>query len=245
MYKMGTEKDKKGKYYDVQQAEKDFAGNVFNTVRKAKIFPEGGGSAYGRSFVLRRPRLDFEKNQITSEEDIKMRLRAITQDITVYQELKVAGVRHLPRTYHLGGLDEKDPVLVMTDFTEDDTKVVLSNNTEKNGVMISNIENLAPLLQGIKADVVKASEAGYRVPLDAYFFIVPANGGSAEVEFAIADYDRCMREKEDARESLYTKNMKEAAGALAHVLDYHLPDDGKRTIYKNMIREWEKTEQES
>src|SRR3989344_5279798 len=138
IYKIGTESTKRRKEYQVRQAEKDFGGNEFNTVRKADV--SGPDREYTRSFVLRRPRLDFDDNMIKTGDDIKKRLDIIVADIRRYQKLKAGGLKHLPTTYQFGGIDERDPVIVMTDYTEGDTKVALSNNTVGNGVVLESVE---------------------------------------------------------------------------------------------------------
>jgi|GEM_PF-5162878 len=238
IYKIGKEKLKKGKEYEVRQADKDFGGNVFNTVRKAEVTgPEG---AYSRSFVLRRPRLDFGDNTIKTEDDIKRRLGIIAGDLRTYQQLKDAGIKHVPTTYQLGGVDEGDPVIVMTDYTEGDSKIVLSNNTWKNGVLVESVGNADQLLSDMEADIKAAAKAGLVIPADAYFFIVPAQGGHAEkMEFAIADLDQCVQRKDATFAEMTLYNASEAKAALLLLLINHMPPNGEgKKEFSKKIDAW-------
>jgi len=191
--------------------------------------------------VLRRLRLKQGENTPKSEDDEEVLLRNITLQIKKYQDLKAAGLKHLPTTYQLGGVEEKDPYIVMTDYTENDEKIVLSNNSVGNGVAIENIENFDEVLRGIQVDVQKASTAGFFIPLDAYFFIVPSSGGVVkDMSFAIADMDECMRPEEGSqlKNKLFALNLEQARGALLVVLINHMQDFALSNALHQKLNAW-------
>ena len=157
-----------------------------------------------------------------------------------YKQFKDAGVKHLPTTYRPAGIEDGIPVIVMTDYTQDGVKTVLSKNTDESGFEMADVQNLEELFKDMTEDAKRLTMAGYWVPLDAYFFIVPSEGGSVEhMEFAITDYDKCRKsiDPED-RGDLFKKNMEQASGALQHVLKNHLSDRSKKTNYIYEIRKW-------
>ena len=129
----------------------------------------------------------------------------------------------------------------MTDYTEGGEKVVLSNNTVGNGVKIENIENLDALLEDIRTDVEAATADGFFVPLDAYFFIVPAKGGVVKnMSFAIGDLDGCIRPKKGSsiESDLLARNIDEAKGALMLILVNHLGNHAASDALRTRINEW-------
>jgi hypothetical protein len=150
--------------------------------------------------------------------------------------MKRAKVPHIPTTYRAGLVDGFDPVIAMTDYTEGGTKVALSNNSFINAahaVQIERIANLPAVLDELEKTVLRASEAGFLIPLDAYFFIVPKEGGVVDdMTFAIADLDTCAQM--DVRsdrwiQQLYETNIVWAEKALSNIFENHMTNvEGQR-----------------
>lgn len=238
--KIGGERGKKGKEYEVMEEDKDLGAGIFNTVRRAEVSIKDAPE-YKHSFVLKRPRLDFEGSRPKTEEEIKKVLREIALYVGRYQDLKKAGIRHLPTTYQIGGIDETDPAIVMTDFSENGRKLVLSNNTAKNGHELSDVLNIKPLFEEMKRDVERLTKAGYWAAMDSYFFIVPKDERVvANMGYSLADFDQCYPSRTEDADSweLYQRNINEASGALQHVLGNHLKDNDKLFWYTIEIRRW-------
>jgi hypothetical protein len=237
--KFGEQAGRKNRNYDIKE-EKDVVGQGnFSIVRRASVSPEGAPD-YKHTLILKRPRVSHSQEKPETEEEIKMLLRGIAVYMQTYQALKKAGLKNIPTTYQVVGIEEKEPAIAMTDFTEDGKNVVLSNNTAFTKYEFDDVLNRKELFNAMIEDVKKMTAAGYYAALDSYFFIAPKDQRFVKsMHFALADFDQCYDSPYlDDKRTLFGRNVEEASFALERILHNHLADNQKKVHYRNELLQW-------
>jgi hypothetical protein len=216
--------------FEIQEGEKIGEG-AYNTAHRGVVW-SAASPDYVRGFVTKRPQIDDSEVADGSVDRTELAKELLLGHIATYTDMKEKGIKHLPATFRLGGIDEGDPVIVMTDYAEGGKKAVLSNNSVEDNTglpeQIGILTNLGDLFWDIEENARRAARAGYRIPMDAHFFTMPKNGADGPMGFALADFDGCVPDSSKSESELYCRNLTMAIGGLEYVLTHHMKDGAQR-----------------
>lgn len=131
--------------------------------------------------------------------------------VDCYDELKAAGVKHIPGTHRLS---DSDPRVVISTYLGKDELLITTNSVperEKRPVEIDDASFLA-MLSGMTEDLKKLSAHHLRIHHDdAIFFELQMNGTRANsVDFTFGDFDNIVSDTELTVEELFQKNVIQA-----------------------------------
>lgn len=154
----------------------------------------------------------------------------------------------LPSTYRIVSEGDKERTkILITDYNKDGLIAVSHNqNISKyeKGVVIESIneKSLGSLLSNIADVILIASKNGLRIQCDAYFMLIPKDGGSdIDIDFSVVDITKVTEEnieKKGSQRMLIVNNITQAVIGILANIERFMPKES----YKNSVRivkEWE------
>ncbi|MFZ2975778.1 MAG: hypothetical protein WA055_04115 [Candidatus Moraniibacteriota bacterium] len=106
--------------------------------------------------------------------------------ISVYNALKIIGLKHIPITFRAVGRNE----IVMTDFN-DGGNIALAQNKikESRDEKVESITNFEQAIEDVHDDLIKAALYGIEIRFDAFFMVIPKQGSNVKMKIVIADLE--------------------------------------------------------
>jgi len=132
-----------------------------------------------------------------------------------YEELKAAGVKHIPGTHRIS---DSDPRVVISTFLGKDELLITTNSVperEERPIEIDDVSFLA-MLAGMTEDLKRLSAHGLRIRHDdAIFFELQMDGTRAKhVDFTFGDFDNVVSEPGANADELFQHNVIQATRSL-------------------------------
>jgi hypothetical protein len=191
---------------EISGDQRPFESGTFGWVRKGNVTMEGRERSRDSSFIIKQFK---KKNEGAAQHAFE-----------TYGKLKSIGLK-VPLTYRL---DRENNRIFMTNY-EKYGKVALSAtslNKHAGNLIIENIKNLASLKDEIEKQCALAAKHRVRLPVDAFFLIVPRDGGNIEMEFVIGDLDQIFsdyaKELNLDEKGCLAENLRNANTALKNIV---------------------------
>lgn len=186
----------------------------FGTIERADIVTELSRKNEAGEWQVERAKLSAD-SFVTKTFHRESALEDAQHSVRCYEELKAAGVKHIPGTHRLS---DSDPRVVISTFMGNDELLITTNSVpekEKRPVEIDDARFLA-MLSDMTEDLKKLSAHNLRIRHDdAIFFELQMNGTRADnVDFTFGDFDNIVSAPEESSDELFKENVIQATRSL-------------------------------
>jgi hypothetical protein len=208
---------------NIQLEKHDGKISQIKEIQKGDSFEDGTFSKSVHEIDVAIPEKEREKERSFVVKEFK-EAGAAQHAFESYKKLKEIGLR-VPPTYRL---DRENNRIFMTNYNINNLAAISATgeNRHVNNLTIESILNIDALKKIMKEQCVLAANKRVRLPIDAFFFIVPRNGGQINMDFVIGDLDLIFsdyaKELNLDEKACFKENIKNANEALTLIIDKYV-----------------------
>lgn len=186
----------------------------FGIIELADIVTELSRKNEAGEWRVERARLSSD-SFVTKTFHRESALENAQHSVRCYEELKAAGVTHIPGTHRISDSDQR---VVISTFLGKDRLLITTNSVpekEERPIEIDDASFLA-MLSSMTEDLKKLSDHKLHIRHDdAIFFELQMNGARADsVDFTFGDFDNIVSAPEESADELFMHNVIQATRSL-------------------------------